>query len=131
SRGRYASSGGAPVERSEITPLWLMHSDGSACGLLEDTRRAKRLIAEGSELLSAHFSYFAYRTPAAGAELLHEALCRAARLGFPALFVAVPEREAPRLCEILGGRDVVVAPAIVYGAGLDAGPDWNVNTSEI
>jgi hypothetical protein len=132
SRGRYASPGGAPAERSEMVPAWLVLPDGSACGQLEDTRRAKRLLADDdSELRSAHLSHFAFRTPEAGAELVRAALGRAARLGFPALFVAVAAAEAPLLCERLGVREVVVAPAAVYGAGLEPGPGWNVNTSEI
>jgi hypothetical protein len=132
SAGRYASPGGDPAERSETASVWLMLPDGSACGRLEDTRRAKRLLADdGSELRSAHLACFACRTPEAGAELVHAALPRAARAGFPAVFVAVPEAEADRLRERLGLRDVVVAPATVYGTGLESGPDWNVNTSEI
>jgi hypothetical protein len=132
SRGRYASPGGTPAERSETAPTWLALPDRGACGLLEDTRRAKRLLADdGQELLSAHLSYFAYRTPAAAARLLRRALAEAARRGFPALFVAVPEADAPAVREQLGGREVVTAPAVVYGAGLAPGPDWNLNTAEI
>src|SRR5262249_11759480 len=44
---------------------WLVTSEGQACGLFEDTRRGKRLIADdGSQLISAHLSYFAFATPA-------------------------------------------------------------------
>jgi hypothetical protein len=132
SAGRYASPGGTPAERSETPAVWLTLPGGTACGRLEDTRRAKRLLADdGSELRSAHLACFACRTPQAGAELVRAALPLAAREGFPALFVAVPEAEAAALCERLGARDVVVAPATVYGTGLEPGPAWNVNTSEI
>jgi hypothetical protein len=132
SRGRYASPGGKPAERSGTAPFWLLSPDGSAVGLFEDTRRAKRLFADdGSELNSAHLSSFAFRTAPAGAALLRSALGHAARLGFPALFVAVAAEEAPALVDELAMPDVVVAPALVYGAGLEPGFPWNVNTSEI
>lgn len=132
SRGRYAAWGGAPAERSEIALVWLMHPNAAACGQLEDTRRAKRLTDEsGAEMLSAHLSCFAWRTPAAGAELIHQARQRAAVLGFPALFVSVAECDRGPLADALGDVETVVAPASVYGAGLSAGSAWNINTSEI
>src|SRR5205823_3317598 len=63
SRGRYASPLGNAHLRSEIRPVWLMHPDGSACAMLEDTRKAKRLLmSDGLEMLSAHLSCFACRT---------------------------------------------------------------------
>src|SRR5262249_29169328 len=120
SAGRYASPGGDPAERSEIAPVWLTHPDGSACGRLEDTRRAKRLIADdGTEMRSAHLSAFAFRDLAAGVELLHEAIRRAGSLGFPALFVAVPAAEAAGIRAALPGVEAVAAPATVFGAGLE------------
>jgi len=132
SKGRYACPAGTPTERSESPPTWLVHPDGSACGLLEDTRRAKRLLADdGSEMRSAHLSCFAFRTPEAGAELFRVALRGAAALGFPALFVAVVPQDATSLAESLGESERVAAPATIYGAGLQAGPAWNINSSEI
>lgn len=129
--GRYATPSGLSTERSETVPAWLMQPSGDSCGLLEDTRKAKRLVADdGSELRSIHLSQFAYRTVPAGVELLHVALDRSARLGFPALFVSVSLSDADLFCEILGITDVAVAPATIYGVGLTAGC-WNVNTSEI
>jgi hypothetical protein len=127
-----ASPGGFPAERSETEPLWLMVPDGAACGRLEDTRRAKRLIADdGVEMQSAHLSCFAYREPRAGVELLQAALRGAAGRGFPALFVAVAAPEAEVFCRALGNADIVVAPATVFGAGLAPAPLWNINTAEI
>lgn len=131
SRGRYAAVGGLPHLRSEMSSSWLVSPAGDACGLLEDTRRAKRLYADdGAELLSAHLSHFAAATPGAGARLLRAARAEAHRRGLPALFVAVPEADAPALCETLQLPDLVTAPAIVYGAALAAG-EWNLNTAEI
>jgi hypothetical protein len=134
SAGRCAAVGGAPAERSEIAAEWMVDEDGAACGRLEDTRRAKRLSdGEGNEMVSAHLSCFAFASPAAGARVFHAARRGAGALGFPALFVAVDEREAPELERALGGVEKAVAPATIYGAGLDAeaGVAWNVNTAEI
>jgi hypothetical protein len=130
SLGRFACPGGNPLERSRSAPVDLVFPD--ACGRLEDTRQAKRLIADdGEELLSAHLSHFACANPRAGARLIETALTRAAARGFPALFAAVPEGDAPGLCERLAGREVVVAPASVFAAGLAGGAEWNINTAEI
>jgi hypothetical protein len=99
--------------------------------MLEDTRRAKRLFAEdGSEMLSAHLSYFAFADPESGLELLRIALGHAAARGYPALFVAVSPTVVRELCAGLG-PGVVVAPAVVFGAGLESGREWHINTSEI
>jgi hypothetical protein len=132
SRGRYASHGGYPAERSEMTPEWLVSLDRSACGRLEDTRRAKRLFADdGSEMSSAHLSCFAYRDERAGVELLRAALSRAGSLGYPALFVAIAAPTAAALVAELGDVQHVTASATVYGSGLKPGPLWNINTAEI
>jgi hypothetical protein len=132
SAGRYGSPGGTPDERSEMPPLWLMHPDGGSCGRLEDTRRAKRLAADdGTEMRSAHLSAFAFQDPRAAAELLREALRRAALLDFPALFVAVAAPEAEEIRQALEGVEAVAAPATVFGTGLDPFPLWNINTAEI
>ena len=132
SRGRFAACGGVPAERSEMAPLWLVDPDLSACGRLEDTRRAKQLIdSNGAEMRSAHLVCFAWRTPRAGAELIRAACRHAALRGLPALFTAVAEEDFPALAAELGDTEKVVAPAIVYGAGSQSGPAWNINSSEI
>jgi hypothetical protein len=130
--GRYACPVGKEAEqRSEIGTTWLANPDNSACGMLEDTRKAKRLIiSDGSEMLSAHLSCFAYDSVTAGAELIDVALRHALSLNFPALFVSVVEQDAPAFQAALRGLEVVVAPAVVYGTGLPIG-NWNINTAEI
>lgn len=131
SRGRYAAVAGRPELRSEYPPVWLIEPDGTACGLLEDTRRAKRLIADdGTEMLSAHLSSFAAATPEGGARLLRRALALAHARHYPALFVAVPEGNRESLLGALRPPEVSLAPAVVYGVGLPPG-DWNINTAEI
>ena len=110
-----------------------MAEDGSACGRLEDTRLAKRLLSaeNGTEMLSAHLACFAFSRPEAGVQILREARRIAAERGFPALFVAVMEQDISAMSLDLGELEGAVASATVYGAGLEAGPGWNVNTSEI
>ena len=129
--GRYTTVGGDSGERSEMSSVWLASPDGSACGRLEDTRRAKRLFDDiGREIVSAHLSEFAYTDPAAGLALLSVARRLAADRGFPAVFTAIPEDDAKYFRA--GCRpEVVVAPASVYAAGLEPGGIWLVNTAEI
>lgn len=131
-QGRFATEGSAPGERSEMTPLWLMKPDGTACGLLEDTRKGKRLITgEGEEMPSAHLTSFAYTHSNHGADLIKAGLALALRNGYPALFVAIPVEATPAFCEHLLGREIVTAPATVYGSGLPFGTRWTINTAEI
>lgn len=131
SRGRYASPPVEASKRSQIRPVWLMNPDGSACGMLEDTRKAKRLIeGDGSEMVSGHLSYFAFKTAAAGAELLRAALGLLPSYGLPALFAAVCETDSKALCGMLTGVHTLPAPATVFGTGLIPGL-WNINSAEI
>jgi hypothetical protein len=125
---RCCCQGGEPSLRSELSPVDLVAPDGAACGRLEDTRRAKRLIADdGTEMLSAHVSGLAYADTPAAAALIEVARRRAAALGLPALFVAVPVEDAEPLCSRLP-PDTVRAPATVYGHGLERGT-WNIDTA--
>jgi len=124
--------GGDPGARSECRPQWLLAPDGSACGRLEDTRRAKRLIeAGGSEMMTAHLSSFAYRDVPSGAKLLRAALAGSRRLGFPAMFVALVAEDAAPLLRCMSGVPVLVAPATIFGIGIPPGLSWSINTAEI
>src|SRR5260221_3640788 len=128
SHGRFSTPGGIPEERSEMSPVWLMHPTGLACGLVEDTRRAKRLLADdGAELRSGHLSFFAFATPAAGAELLRVAARQAGRFVHPSLFVSVAPPDATELEHALGAIDKVIAPATIYAAQLKDAESWNIN----
>jgi hypothetical protein len=128
----YACLGGDPVERSATEPVWLMDPDGRACGRLEDTLLAKRLFTnDGSEMRSAHLSSFAYEGVVAGLALLRVALRFAASLGFTKLFTSVPAPDVPAWKEQLKDMEVVLAPATIFGTGLDAFHSWNVNSTEI
>ena len=85
---------------------------------------------DGSELLTAHLSCFAYSSARAAIELMAVAVGHALRAGLPALFVPVVERDADELGGLLRNHEVQAAPASVYGAGLIAAA-WNINSSEI
>lgn len=130
--GHYATPCGNTIERSEVEPVGMILPDGSACGIVEDTRKAKRLVDRaGVELRSSHLSCFAYSTPVAGARLIRKALAHSAKTGFPTLFFAVPRQDARWVYEALGCADAVLAPATVFGHGLAAGYRWTINTSEV
>lgn len=130
--GRYAAPVWRPNERSSVPPVGLALRDGSACGLVEDTRRAKRLLDDrGTELVSAHLSDFAYRSPKAGAEVVRRALAAASTLGAPQLFVAVCTADAAAFRAELWGHTWAEAGAAVHGIGLEPHRDWNISTAEI
>jgi hypothetical protein len=132
SRGRYTAEGGNPAERSAMEPRWLVHPEGLACGRLEDTRLAKRLIAnDGIEMQSAHLACFAWRAPEAAAQLMRAARRHAAQAGLPSLFVALAEKDMEAVGPSLVSLEKVVAPATIYGVGLQSGQTWNINSSEI
>lgn len=128
----YRVTGGDRTLRSLMEPIRLVAPDGGACGLLEDTRKAKRLFLEsGGELVSAHVSSFAYRNAAAGARVLVDAVTLASLADVPAVFVAVPRTEVARLLPELEGLQVLQAPASVFAHGVEAGCDWWIDTAEI
>ena len=85
----------------------------------------------GSEMRSGHLSYFASSSTEDAVELLSEAVRLAGLAGDPALFVSVAADDHARLADAWGRSDTVLAPATVYGGGLDDGADWNINSSEI
>ncbi|MEA3207957.1 MAG: hypothetical protein QOE70_1014 [Chthoniobacter sp.] len=125
--------GGRPELRSLSPPVALLAPQDSACGILEDTRLAKRLLLEdGREMVVAHLSHFAYANPVEGVRLVRQALVRCARRA-PAMFVAVSESDRAAFTQLLGDLPgIVEAPATVYGAVLGrAGQRWNISTSEI
>ena len=137
--GEFAPVGFRPIGgradlRSSIAPVFLENGDGSAGGLLEDTRLAKRLLLPGGgDLLAAHLSGFKWRQPWDGARFLRGVSARCSARGIPAFFTAVPASAADELMAALSGCSVVVAPATVYSCGFsDAGAaDWFVDTAEI
>lgn len=131
-RAGYIATGGNSSLRSLMEPQPLATHDRLACGILEDTRRGKRLFVEsGDEMLSAHLSGFTYADPQSGAALLHAAVARAATGGIPAVFTAIPRAELPCLLPGLENLGIQQAPATIYGHALKPGGDWWIDTAEI
>ena len=129
-QGSTALELGMAERRSAMPPRWL-DAGGQACGLLEDTRRAKRLFLEsGEELVAAHLGYFAFAAPGAGKAVLRSALGEAFRRGYPQLLVALDDAQRDALGPALDALRVTEAKATRYGTA----PQCRcipVNTSEI
>lgn len=120
-------TGGRHELRSLMTPLRIADA-----AWLEDTRRGKRLWTDaGTEMLSAHLSGFHFNDPVHGADIIRQALHAAQGSGLPALFAAVPQSMVTSLLAEMHGMQVLLAPATIYGHGLEPGHDWWVDTAEI
>ncbi len=116
--------------RSAIAPKWVSTSK-LACGMLEDTRLAKRLFLEsGEELLSAHLSYFVYDDVQQGFLVIKSALKRSLQLGFPAMFLALSKQQMDDLESHLVETNYTVAKAAIYGTQKTCG-EITINTAEI
>ena len=125
-------SGGDSARRSIMPPYSIKPTSGAAGGTVEDTRKGKQLwMQPGGELCSAHLSRFSFKAPGAGAAVIREALDHAGQHLLPALFVAVPARQAAALKHCLTDVCVQVSPATVFGYSIPSGCDWWVDTAEI
>lgn len=127
----YVPRCGNPTLRSELQPQSLATSQAS--GLLEDTRRGKRLVnSQGHEMRAAHLSRFVWEDAAAGATLLRHASARCHAAGIPTLFASVPRRFEADFLKQLPELEVQPAPATIYGSGFPpSGADWRVDSAEI
>jgi hypothetical protein len=131
-RAGYSACDADRIFRSAIEPIHLVTPDGDACGIIEDTRKGKRLFREdGDEMLSAHLSGLAFASAGAAALLLRGAAFFARGVGLPALFAALPASKAAEVIACLGSESFTVAPAAVYGHALESGRDWWIDTAEI
>jgi hypothetical protein len=131
-RARVHAAGNRPSLRSLMTPVPLLETGGEACGMVEDTRRGKRLwLDNGDELLAAHLSRFAYASIGSGTALVRAALDVSATAGFPALFMAVPDEDAEAFAASMSDLGIHLAAARVYGHGFASTDAWSVDTSEI
>lgn len=100
--------------RSAMEPQWFA-AGHQACGMLEDTRLAKRLyLTTGEELLSAHLSCFAFQNAPAALSLLHLACEQARQLGYPYMFVALSKEQYALLSPVLQRFHYTHAPATLY-----------------
>ena len=121
-----------PAMRSIMTPQWLLADDGSACGRIEDTLRAKRVTTNTAEdMRSAHLSCFSYRTLSDGLNVLNAALALAATSGYPLLFVAIAPADTAAMQAAVSHRIQSVSTATVFSTYQTLPGHWNINTAEI
>ncbi len=135
--------GSKPDMRSLSPPQWLAAPNCQAVGLLEDTRQAKRLLesprlfsgnsndSKSLEMRVSHLSHCAGLEGDDGIALLQQALSLSTKRGFDAMFTAASFATAETIVARIGDEGILRACADIYGAGLDAGMVWNLNTSEI
>lgn len=116
--------------RSALKSQWFA-SQGRACGMLEDTRMAKRLYLEtGEELLSAHLSYFAFDDANAAVEVIMNALGCAYQQRYPYMFIALSESDWHALAPLLKDFHYTIAQATVYATD-NTCARLPINTAEI
>jgi len=122
-----------PYLRSLASPIWLRSPQGDACGILEDTRKAKRLfrISDNKEIISTHLGQFTFSSPKAGAELIHQALHLTSKQGIPAMFLALPQDKADEISSLLMTNPEITTTIGVYGNGISKHNYWHVNSSEV
>ena len=128
----YAFSLGTPALRSNIVPCWYAAHDKKACGMLEDTRRAKRLFMDsGEEILSSHLSYFAVADGQAAREVIITALVKSRALGFHGMFLTLDDKDMRIVAPFLGGLTYSNAPATIYATKTLHPFRMKVNSSEV
>jgi hypothetical protein len=116
--------------RSVMTPQWFASSE-TACGMVEDTRRAKRLyLRDGAELKSAHLSNFRFKVAASGRAVLEAALYHARQNGFSGMFVALSPIQRQLIGTALEGLAYSETKAQLYATD-DIAKHIAVNTAEI
>lgn len=121
-----------PLLRAHEPPIWLVDQHTSACALLEDTRRAKRLFdRDRSEYRYAHLTYLSYSEPEHIAQLVPHACERSRSLGFTHLFVTVPDIHLKALQSRLEDIEYDAYSASIYGVSLNENFPFLVSSSEI
>jgi hypothetical protein len=117
--------------RSSVAPIWYASCD-KACGMLEDTRKAKRLFADdGTEILSSHLSCFVAVDGQAGSEVIAAALEKSGELGFRAMFLTLDDDDMRLLKPFLREFTYSNALAIIYATETLCPGRMKINTSEI
>jgi hypothetical protein len=82
-------------------------------------------------MVSAHLTGLSFGDEEGLSSIIRLASKTAAEMGFPGLFVALPENLfAHDVLLAAVGKSTTIANATVFGTGLPQG-DWMVNTSEI
>lgn len=123
---------GDSLIRSILPVKKICHRNGMACGLIEDTRRGKRLFrSSGEEIVSAHLSRFRWCDTKSAAEILRESLAVSFQLGYPGMFCSLPQTAWCHLKPLVQNLPVQETTAIVYGYQFPGGLDWWIDTTEI
>jgi hypothetical protein len=116
------------ILRSEHAPRTFALNNYSASCLLEDTRKAKRLIDQNQqEIISGHISSLSYQSPAQAVKLIRATLNQTQ--SYPALFFAVPSQDTTAFQKLLPAHSL--SGASIYGCHLPKDLRWFINTSEI
>lgn len=133
---RVIESGDANM-RSRMAPLHLVAADGTACGCLEDTYEAKKLLLNsGGFFKAAHLARFAFASPQAGLDLVRIALDEAQSRGYEYLFFGVDTSLAPAFEQELGrSLNGSVGGATIFAseklAATNSSSPWIMSTSEV
>jgi hypothetical protein len=137
SQGSRVIESGDATMRSRMVPLHLVAEDGAACGCLEDTYEAKKLLLNsGGFFKAAHLARFAFASPQAGLDLVRTALSEAQGRGYEYLFFGVDTSLAPAFEQELGrSLNGSVGGATIFAseklAATNSSSPWIMSTSEV
>ncbi len=131
--------GGNSATRSELVPVWLASADKQACGRLEDTLRAKKLmLGDAQYLKAAHLVDFTFAAIDSGMQVVNAALHKASELAYEYLIFAVDSKHAASFDLALssgsvyskGGATVFATEKLLPGGSRQSG-SWIINTAEV
>ena len=126
--------GGNPSMRSALPPRWLMASDGSACGCIEDYHASARWIrADGTEFRQSNISFFGWRDSESAARFVRACLREAHRMRVERLRILLDERLAAPIVAGIGIEPWGDFRWTVCVGGLRRMPDapWVLHPSEL
>ncbi len=129
--GGYIFPAGNASQRSLTQPIWYA-AGNRACGMLEDTRKAKRLfVDDGTEILSSHLAYFVASEGQAAQEVIVAALEKSRELGFRAMFLTLDDDDMCSLEPFLKEFTYSDALATIYATETLHPGRMKVNSSEV
>lgn len=118
--------------RSEYEPTLLLDPATRAHGILEDTRKAKRLFNEhNEEIMFAHLSYVEYESPNDLISIIGEANQLAREAGFMECLITVPNGDRSIFQSLLGETLQQTLTATMFGKAMNAADTSLVYSSEI
>lgn len=116
--------------RSLINPCWFFEKE-AAVGLIEDTRRAKRLhLQDGAELVSSHLSFVAFNNVESAEKMIKHVLHYAHILDIPGVFMALTTDQYHALQPFLESCKAHVTKGTIYGTS-PALASLTFNTAEV